>query len=420
MVFHGQPYLNRAVVLLGLIATSWFMWANPIAMRRVILACVCGAAVAMLVYLTVLWTGRGRVPHPLGSIAVAVWFFPAMILMFALTPMSIAVGAVLVFATTRVMAARWDRNRPPLSVSGRALLWKRLAVALACSVTTHSAIAAYARGSTRLSAALFAGIIATLTSLAIVVGAYAPAKPARLSHSAMSVLLIVLLTVGLRMVKRGGGGSGFEDGGGSSPVVDDSFPGVILLRELEKNAVLIAPNLKRNAGAKGPSLFDAAKPETLTQPMDVTFSGEYWMLLPRYRRPPPQSLIERGNPSKLSFSTNGGPMVMEAHQPLSNFVDPASCDRIQFVVLGPDTQNMLAFQLFLVDTELPDLRGEESLGFQFVRGDPSKGDRETVSFPVPAATRLRRFNEIKVVFRQPRVMSKSVKIAIERMTIVPR
>ena len=101
-------------------------------------------------------------------------------------------------------------------------------------------------------------------------------------------------------------------------------------------------------------------------------------------------------------------------------MDPASCDRIQFVVLGPDTQNMLAFQLFLVDTELPDLRGEESLGFQFVRGDPSKGDRETVSFPVPAATRLRRFNEIKVVFRQPRVMSKSVKIAIERMTIVPR
>ena len=137
-------------------------------------------------------------------------------------------------------------------------------MALACSVATHSAIAAYARGSMRLSAALFAGIIATLTSLAIVVGAYAPAKPARLSHSALSVLLIVLLTVGLRMVKRGSGGAGFEDDGGSSPIVDDSFPGVILLRELEKNAVLIAPNLKRNAGAKGTSLFNAAKPETLT------------------------------------------------------------------------------------------------------------------------------------------------------------
>ncbi|MBZ5675490.1 MAG: hypothetical protein LAP61_14715 [Acidobacteriia bacterium] len=422
--------------MLGLIATGWFIWADSIGSRfgrapaefailraigQVLLACACGAAVATIVYLTVLWTGRGRVPHPLRSIAVAVWYFPAMILMFAPTPVSIAVGAVLVFATTRVMVARWDRNRPPLSASAGALLLKRMAVALVCSAAIHLAVGAYARGSALLAAALFAGIIATLTSLAIVVGAYAPAKPARLSHSALSVLLIMLLMVGLRIAKRGsGGGAGFEDDGGSSPIVDDSFPGVILLRELEKNAVLIAPNLKRNAGAKGTSLFNAAKPATLTQPMDVTFSGEYWMLLPRYRRPPPQSLIERGNPSKLSFATNGGPMVMEAHQPLSTFVDPASCDRIQFVVLGPDTQNMLAFQLFLVDTEIPDPRGEESLGFQFVRGDPSMGDRETISFPIPRATRLNRFNEIKVVFRQPRVMSKSVKIAIERMTIVPR
>ena len=236
---------------------------------------------------------------------------------------------------------------------------------------------------------LFAGIIATLTSLAMVVGAYAPAKPARLSHSALGLLLIVLLTVGVRIANRGGGGgAGFEDGGGSSPVVDDSFPGVILLRELEKNAVLIAPNLKQDAGAKGSGLFNAEKPTTLTQPMDVTFSGEYWMFLPRYQRPPPKSLVERGNPSKLSFSTNGGPMVMEAHQPLDAYIDPASCDRIQMVVAGPATQNMLVFQLFLVDTETFDPRGGEDLGFQFVRGNPSTNDRETLTFSVPPAASI--------------------------------
>jgi hypothetical protein len=319
------------------------------------------------------------------------------------------------------MVARWDRNRPSLSVSASSLLLKRLTVALVCSVAIHLGVLAYGRGSAVLTAVLFAGIIATLTSLAVVVGAYAPAKPARLSHSALGLLLIVLLTVGVRITHGGGGGAaGFDDAGGTSPVAEESFPGVILQRELEKNAVLIAPSPKRKVGAKGSDLFSAEKPTALTQPLDVTFSGEYWMFLPRYRRPPPKSLVERGNPSKLSFSTNGGPMVMEAHQPLSSFVDPASCDRVQLLILGPDTQNMLAFQLFLVDTEMPDPRGEESLGFQFVRGDPSMNGREALSFSIPLATRLKRFNELKVVFRQPGVMSKSIKIEIERMTIVPR
>ena len=435
MVLHGQPRWNRAAAILGLIATAWFVWADTIRSRigrgplelafgraigHVLLAGACGAAIALCVYLTVRWTGRGRIPHPLRSAAVAAWYFPAMVLMFS-SPAAIMAGSVLVFATTRLIAARWDRNRPPLSLSVGALLLKRMAVALVCSIAVHTAVGAYARGSVLLAAGLFAGMISTLTALAIVVGAYTPARPARISHSALGVMLIVLLIVGVTIRKRGGGGgAGYEDGGGANPISDDSFPGVILLRELEKNAVLIAPNLKRGAGAKGSGLFDAAKPAKLTQPMDVTFSGEYWMLLPRYRRPPPQSLIERGNPSKLSFATNGGPMVMEAHQPLSGFVDPASCERIELVVAGPDTQDMLAFQLFLLDTDVPDPRGEESLGYQFVRADPSRHGREAVSFSVPLATRLKRFNEIKVVFRRPSLMSKSVKLAVERMTIVPR
>jgi hypothetical protein len=436
MVPEGERYLNRVVVMLGLLATGWFIWTNSIGPRigraplelligraigQVLVAGVCGEAIAMCAYLTVLWTGRGRVRNPLRSALIATWYLPAMVLMFALTPLSVAAGAVLVFATTRVMVARWDRNRAPLPVSVSALLLKRLAVALACSVAIHLGVAAYARGSTVLAAVLFAGIIATLTSLAMVVGAYAPAKPASLPHSVLGLLLIVLLTVGMRIANRGGGGgAAFDDSGGSSPVPEDSFPGVILLRELEKNAVLIAPNLKQGARSNDSGLFSAEKPATLTQPLDVTFSGEYWMFLPRYRRPPPKSLVERGSPSKLSFSTNGGPMVMEAHQPLDEYIDPASCAAIQLVVAGPATQNLLVFQLFLVDTETFDPRGGEDLGFQFVRGNPSTNDRETLTFAVPAVLRLKRFNEIKMAFRQPGVMNKSIKIEIEKMTIVPR
>jgi len=435
MVLDGRAYWNRVVLILGLIATGWFVWINSIGPRigrapldmvlgratgQILLAGLCGAAIAICVYLTVSWTGRGRVRHPLRSTSVAAWYFPAMILILAFSPVAVATGGVLVFATTRVMVARWDRSRPALRAFIGAPLLKRLAVALVCSVAIHMSVGAYARGSTVLAAVLFAGIIATLTSLAMVVGAYAPENPRRLYHSALGLLLILIMIVGVTINHRGGNGyGGGEDGGGSGLVTDNSFPGVILLRELEKNAVLIAPNLKRDDGAKGSDLFNS-KPATLTQPMDVTFSGEYWMLLPWYRRPPPTSLIRRGNPAKLSFSTNGGPMVMEAHQLLRAPIDPASCDRIQIVVLGPDAQNMLVFQLFLVDGETPGPRGEESLGFQFVKGDPSVDGRETLSFSVPLATRLRSFNEIKLVFRQPRAMNKSVKIEVVRMTIVPR
>lgn len=144
------------------------------------------------------------------------------------------------------------------------------------------------------------------------------------------------------------------------------------------------------------------------------------MFLPVYRRPPPKSLVERGNPSKLSFSTNGGPMVMEAHQPLDAYIDPASCAAIRLVVAGPDLRNLLVFQLFLVDTQTFDPRGGESLGYQYVRGNPSTNGPETLTFPVPSVLRLKRFNEIKMVFRQPGVMNKSIKIEIERMSIVPR
>ncbi len=221
MVLYVRRYVNRFVFILGLIATGWFIWANSIAPRmwrlpmdllvgrallQVLLACACGAAIAICVYLTVSWTARGSVQHPLRSVIVAAWYGPAMILMFALSPLPIATGGVLVFATTRAIVARWDRNRPLLSGFAGALFLKRLAAALACSVAIHMGVLALARGSTLLATALFAGTFATLTSLAIVVGAYAPAKPARLSHSVLGLLLIVLLTVGVRISKRGGSG----------------------------------------------------------------------------------------------------------------------------------------------------------------------------------------------------------------------
>jgi hypothetical protein len=119
---------------------------------------------------------------------------------------------------------------------------------------------------------LFALSIAIVTSLAMVVGAYAPAKPASLPHAVLSLLLILLVTAGLMLNRRGGVGStGAGETGGES-LFADNFPGVILLRELEKNAVLIAPSMTKDsqtadtAGAR-------RNPRPLTEPLISRFRG---------------------------------------------------------------------------------------------------------------------------------------------------
>ena len=111
---------------------------------------------------------------------------------------------------------------------------------------------------------------------------------------------------------------------------------------------------------------------------------------------------------------------MEAHQPLASPLDPASCNSIQVVISGPDTQNSFVLELFLVDTTIFDPRGGESLGQQFTGRSNSTASPETIVFPVPAAPRLKQFNEIKVALRRRGLMNKSVKIEIDRMLIVPR
>ena len=113
-------------------------------------------------------------------------------------------------------------------------------------------------------------------------------------------------------------------------------------------------------------------------------------------------------------------MTMEAHQPLDTFIDPSSCDEIQVVVLGPDMQNAVALDVYFVDTEMQSPFAAERLGRRVVRAVPSADSRDTLVYSFPAAPRLKRFNEIKLVFWQPGPMNKSVKIEVESMTILPR
>ena len=85
------------------------------------------------------------------------------------------------------------------------------------------------------------------------------------------------------------------------------FPGVILLPEVRPNTTILVP-------VPSPPVEFGSR---LPQPVGIPFSGEYWMFRPPFSRPPRSAVVRRGNPAALSFhTTDGWPLVMEAHQKL--------------------------------------------------------------------------------------------------------
>jgi len=181
----------------------------------------------------------------------------------------------------------------------------------------------------------------------------------------------------------------------------NGFAGVILKTQPTEThpTVLIAPApWAKSAPAKA-------------APMSIPFSGEYWMFQAPWRQPPPWSIRERGKPTEVSFhTTNGRPMQMAADQKLNGPVDLSRCDRIQ-VVISRTGEDPAVLEVILIDSESGQ---SESLGTVEAAGN-------ALSFPIPAASLLDRFDEIKVVYHRPVTFGqKSARIAIESFVITPR
>lgn len=306
-----------------------------------------------------------------------------------------------------------------------------------------------------------------LTVFAISAGAWESSRPPTLPRAIFGMLLTVVLAAGLTIVATGGGGAGWAfwlgSGGGdeawlpplpdffvgrqsaragsesgapdqargpadhpSSPNNSDpaipgagdvagSFPGVILWPEIKPVTVLIAP-LPARPGALAAS----------SVPYGIPFGGEYWFFRPPFFKPPPGSFLERGTPSKASFSTTDRwPLNMEAHQKLDQPIDVSCCSRIQLSVTNADRYpNTVSLELILRD--LPGT-ASQSLGTVPVTSlpnldrDPVVPVGETLDFEVPAEPRVRSFNEMTVVYHRDRARrDKSARVAIERFILVPR
>jgi len=342
----------------------------------------------------------------------------------------------------------------------RVFVWRDRLPALGVALCLEAGAVAVAAHYPLLGAACFCAGTAVLTIFSMTTGAATAGRAPTLPKSIVGILATIVLT-SLMMLGRGGpaaGGFGtsqaFGEGhpslvetaravlrqlfygeapgehggtGGTAPPrpqtantgASGGFPGVILWPEIKPVTTLIAP-----LPALGTNPFQGRP----AQPMSIPFGGEYWMFRWPFAHPPASSILERGTPSKLAFSTTDHtPLQMEAHQKLETPIDVRCCRAVQIEVLNADHYpGSLLLELVLLDTE----HGAPiplSLGTALVTShpdtsrDPVVPAREMLEYAVPADPSIDQFNELKVVFRRAgQRMDKSAKVSVERFVLLPR
>jgi hypothetical protein len=178
------------------------------------------------------------------------------------------------------------------------------------------------------------------------------------------------------------------------------FAGVILWPEVEPTTKLVAPL----------PVWTRASAGVMETPNSIPFSGEYWLFEPPHHRPPKESLVRRGKPTKVTFrSVDDQPLFMEAHQKLPMPVALRCCRAIEAEILNLDAHpGFVVLELFLVNGD-----ARLSLGQLAARS-------RILRWEIPRAASMRQFDEIAIVFhREPLPLGFSAKLAIENFVLVP-
>jgi hypothetical protein len=444
-----------------------------------LLAWAWSAVVAFGLYAVVPLEDRSDiVPDVLRTAATAVWFGPAMILLSNFSLASLVPALVLVVYASRLLYAQWrpvEAGAPPARIFSarepgafadcqlpRTFVWRERLPALAVAVCLEAGAVSVAAHYPLLGAAWLCAGTALLTVFSMATGAAGAGRPPTLPKSIVGILATIvlasLMTLGGGRGLPGGTAAGSwggqrpglvetaravlrqlfygetpsrsaADGSGRAPELPRSaeagmdapggFPGVILSPEIKPVVTLIAP-----LPALGSNPFQGRP----AQPLAIPFGGEYWMFRWPYARPPSTSILERGSPAKLGFSTTDHtPLEMEADQKLETPIDVRCCGGIQIEVLNADRYpGTLTLELVLLNTEsiqtLSISLGDAALKSRpNLTRDPVMLVRETLTFAVPAEPSMDQFNELKILFhRAARRADKSAKVSVERFVLLPR
>jgi hypothetical protein len=475
---HYSRRLESWAHVAGLAATAWLVLPHggpDFGMRLlqgwIVASLALGWAILLVFLLRMVirhMSGIDVLPTNFRHAGAAVWFAPAILL--PPNPAGITAAVVLAIGATRLLCsasatADWSYAADIRVLGAGELsmdaLPRHLAPALAVSAGLQGAVCLLLLDHPASAMALLSVSVATLTCIAIALGAWGGSRPPNLPRSVMGLCLTFLLAM-MAGHFMGGGGFGYGRGTGTTaffglprthnpnqdaaakigpdapkpeePVLTPppgatgellpevrvagadapgSFPGVILWPEVKPEVALVEPYPAH--GGSGPP--------ALVRPFVIPFGGEYWMYRWPFARPPRSSFFRRGTPAKLAFSTTDrAPLEMEALQKLDRSIRLTCCSKIEVSVQNADRAAAgIRLELVVIDNQ-PPYKSPLSLGVQPLRGIPAPGTPmlETLDFVVPTAPRLAEFDELKVIFhRDPQHQDRSAKVAIDRFTLLP-
>jgi FtsH-binding integral membrane protein len=197
--------------------------------------------------------------------------------------------------------------------------------------------------------------------------------------------------------------------------------GIILLPKKEASTKLVAP-----APASGNGLLKNGR---RANPLVIPFNGVYWFFKAPDVRPPEKAREMHGSPELLDIhSTDRRPLSMEAHEHLGSLLSLDCCSRIQIEIRNTDVyQETVSLELILTDSSVPG-HPSESLGTMVVKSkrawklyEKASPVSETLTFPIPSKPSIRRFDEVKIVFRLDAFRADDgAKVAIDHFVLVPR
>jgi hypothetical protein len=165
----------------------------------------------------------------------------------------------------------------------------------------------------------------------------------------------------------------------------------------------------------------------IAKPLVIPFYGPYWYFKFAGESPGPNARTTRGDPLKVNVrSTDRSPLLMEAHQLLSDPIDLTCCREMQVVFRNDVSLGALAVGLSLTDSHSKG-KLSQTLGVKYVA--PSAANQrpgntspveETLIFPLPKQGVIKRFDEITVtLLPDARHLTAGRKVAVERFVIIP-
>ena len=179
------------------------------------------------------------------------------------------------------------------------------------------------------------------------------------------------------------------------------------------------------------------------KPMVIPFDGVYWYYQPPDDRPEPDAQVVHGDPAKANVRAKDRmPILMEAHQYLGSSVKMDCCRALRMEILNADTRpGVFYMEAVLRDTQSKkastlklsganlyrDSEIRASLGSVLVAssarpeiGGNPRPVKETLSFPFPAHSQMKRFDEITVIFKPSQERSLvGAQTAIRQFVLVP-